>query len=121
MSNRLIAILVILCLPAFPGYAQTILKVPLSSAKLAWDAGVPGPGESVATKHVVTCGTVSKDVLMPTTSLAVKDIVPGPGTYNCTIYAVNDFDRQLDPDGSFPSFQAGNPPSKGSNFRLEVK
>lgn len=111
------------CLVMVPALAQaqTTLKVSLGSAKLAWDAGVPGPNETLATKHVITCGPLTTEVLMPAVTIPVKDVVPGPGTYDCTIYAVNDFDRQVDPDGAFPQFQAGNPPPKATNFRLEVK
>ena len=101
--------------------AQTPLKVPFGSAKLAWDAGVPDATHSAATKHVVTCGTVSVDVLMPTTSIPVKDVVPGPGTYDCTLYAENDFTRQTEPPRPFPQFQAGYGPNTGANLRLEVQ
>lgn len=119
--RKYLVLLACLVLAPAVAQAQSVLKVPLGTAKFAWDAGVPDATHSAATKHVVSCGSVTVDVPMPANSVAVKDLVPGPGTYDCTIYAVNDFDRQVEPDGAFPSFQAGNPPPKPISQRIEVK
>lgn len=119
--NRMRMCLFVLCVLgavvglALPAEAQTILKAPLASARLAWDAGAG------ADKHVVTCGEVTRDVLMPETSIAVSEMVPGPGTYDCSIYAENAFARQTAPNVPFPRFEAGNPPNEPVRQRLEVQ
>lgn len=100
---------------AVVAHAQTLIKAPLASARLAWD---PGTG---ATKHVVICGDVTREVLMPDTSIAVREMVPGPGTYDCSIYAENTFARQTTPNVPFPQFQAGDPPTEPVRQRLEVQ
>lgn len=104
-----------------PAQAQTILKLPLGSASFAWDAGVADESHSPATKHVLTCNGVTVEVPMPTTQIPVKSVVPGPGTYECTIYAENDFSRQLEPDSAFPQFQAGHGPNKPGQIRVQVQ
>lgn len=99
----------------------TDLKVPFGSASFAWDVPAPDATHSPATKHVLTCGTVVVEVPMPTTSIPLKNVVPGPGHYVCTLYAENDYGRQTDPNVPFPVFDAGNRPNPPAQLRLEAQ
>ncbi len=106
---------------AFPAQAQTILKVPFGSARFAWDVQAASPDKSPADKHTIVCGAITHDVPMPTTSIAVRDVVPGTGVYSCSLYASNAFGRQVEPNVPFPQFEAGLEPASPLNPRLEVR
>jgi hypothetical protein len=98
-------------------FAQTTLKVAISTGQFAWD----NPVNTTATQNVVTCGSVSVVVPMPAATIAVSAVVPGPGTYTCTLYAENAFDKSAGPDPAFPVFQAGHIPPSPQSLRLEVR
>lgn len=106
-----------------PGHvhAQTVLKVPFGSAQFAWDVPPSTAEQGVAVQHVLTCGVIVVKIPMPTTSIPVSSVVPGPGTYDCTLYAENEFGRQAEPNVPFPQFQAGNRPGPGTNLRIQVQ
>lgn len=101
-------------------HAQTILKVPFGSARFAWDVPAASPDKSPADKHTIVCGSISVDVPMPVTSIAVKDVLSGTGVYSCSLYASNAFGRQVEPNVPFPQFEAGLEPASPLNPRLEV-
>ena len=106
----------------FQAQAQSTLKVPFGSARLVWDVGVPSADQSLPSHHIVYCnGESPVAVPMPATSIAIKNVVPGPGVYTCFIFSENDFSRQVETDIPFPQFQAGNPPVKPTGQRLEVQ
>lgn len=106
---------------AVPAYAQETIKVPLGTAKFAWTIPAPDPLHGDATHHVITCGSVTQIVMAPRAEYPVKSVVPGPGVYECTLYAENDFGRQEEPDVPFPSFAAGSVPRASEHLRLEVR
>ena len=101
--------------------AQTIIKVPSSSAAFYWDVPAPGPNQSPADKHTIVCGSISVDVPMPATSIPVKDVVSAVGVYSCSLFASNSFGRQAEPNVPFPQFEAGLEPASPLNPRLEVR
>lgn len=120
------ALLVLACLLPLGVAAQeggqiATIAVPFESARFMWDVA-PGDADRVGpSAHVITCGTYSKVVEMPATSVFVKDVVPGVGTYACTIYAVNRFGKSAAPDPQFPTFEAGTAALPPVNLRLEVR
>lgn len=103
-----------------PAHAQTILKVPFGSATFAWTAPAPSANKSPADKHTIVCGSISVDVPMPATSIAVRDVVQATGVYSCSLFASNAFGRQVEPNVPFPQFEAGLEPASPINPRLEV-
>lgn len=115
-------IVILLILLAFPNLAsaQTTLKVPFNQASFSWTVPPSGPANSPADKHTIVCGTISVDVPMPATTKPVRDVIPGVGTYNCSLYASNSFGRQVEPNVPFPTFEAGLIPLAPTNPRLEV-
>lgn len=107
-------------LAASPSNAQTIIQVPFVAASFSWDVPAPGLNQSPATKHTVVCGSLSIDVPMPATRIAVGSVVPGPGVYSCSLYASNAFGRQTEPNVPFPQFEAGYVPAAPLSPRIEV-
>lgn len=106
-----------LVLWAVSASAQTPILVSHMDAQFHWDLQ-PFTAENAPDSHVLTCGTTSVTVPMPTTSILIKDVVPGPGQYSCTLYAQNGAGRQVEPDVPFPLFQSGYTP--GTPFQLAV-
>lgn len=100
--------------------AQTVISVPFNSAVFAWDATPADATHSAATKHTVVCGAVQVDVPMPATSIPIRNVIPGPGVYSCSLFASNTFGRQTEPNVPFPQFEAGTTPWPPTNTRLEV-
>lgn len=103
-----------------PGYAQTTIQVPFDQASFSWTVPPSGPLNSPPDKHTIVCGAISVDVPMPATSKPVRDVIPGVGTYTCSLYASNSFGRQVEPNIPFPTFEAGLIPLAPQNPRLEV-
>ena len=97
--------------------AQAPLLVSHLGAEFQWDLQ-PFTAENAPESHVLTCGSSSVTVPMPATSIPIRDVVPGPGSYTCVIYAQNTGGRQADPDVPFPLFQSGYVP--GAPFQLQV-
>lgn len=116
-----LAVVLISLLFATPALAQSVLKVPFNQAEFAWDVPPADAQHSPPTKHTITCGSNVVDVPMPATSYPVNQVVPSVGTYNCTLFASNDFGRQAEPDVPFPAFEAGLEPLAPVNPRLEVR
>lgn len=98
--------------------AQAQLMVSHLDANFSWSPGVVDATHDPATEHVLTCGVSVVTVPMPNTSIPVRNVVPGPGIYSCTLYAQNSAGRQADPDVPFPQFQSGYIP--GIPFQLQV-
>lgn len=101
--------------------AQTVLTVPLGSSSFAWTAGAPTATTSLAREHVITCGSSVVVVPAPQSTIRISDVVPGPGTYDCSIFARNGFGRSATPDPSFPRFDAGYVPGAPVELRLIVE
>lgn len=97
--------------------AQSPLLVSHLDAQFQWDLQ-PFTTENAPESHVLTCGGSSITIPMPATSIPIRDVVTGPGTYTCTLYAQNTVDRQVEPDVPFPVFQSGYTP--GQPFQVEV-
>lgn len=123
MKKLLLLMLFVLCLDGVGSgiaQAQTVLSVPFSSGSFAWDAPVVNSTYSAPTQYVITCGAIVANIPAPATSVSIRSVVPGPGTYDCTIYAQNSYGRSAGPDPAFPRFDAGNPPGAATNLRLVV-
>lgn len=121
-----IASIVLLCFVALlvavavaPAEAQTSLAVPLDRAVLIWDQPAPGPNQALPSEYVVTCGTQVTRIPATQQQIAIRDAVPGPGSYTCTVYADSRFGRSGDAVG--PAFEAGYPPGDLVNVRIEVR
>lgn len=97
--------------------AQTPLLVSHLGAEFHWDLQ-PFTEENAPDSHVLTCDGSSVTVQMPATSIPIRDVVPGPGSYTCTLYAQNAAGRQVEPDALFPLFQSGYVPR--APFQLAV-
>lgn len=98
--------------------AQTVIAVPFDTATFQWTIPVPDATHGAATSHLLTCGTASLSVAMPSNTALVKDVVPGPGTYTCTAEAVNEFGSS--PQAAFPQFQAGYIPMTPTGTQIIV-
>lgn len=96
-------------------HAQVLLSH--LDAKFLWDVPAFTP-ENAPDAHVLTCGGSVVTVPMPATSIAVKDVVAAPGTYQCDLYAQNSAGRQAAPNVPFPLFQSGYVP--GAPFMVQV-
>ncbi|MDH4185529.1 MAG: hypothetical protein OEV08_00910, partial [Nitrospira sp.] len=104
-----VMIVLVLGLPAIAD-AQEILQVPLTSARLSWDIPAPTPERSPARQHVVYCTDGNRVIVpMPASSVPMRDLVPGPGSYQCFVYAENTFGRQTEPDVAAPFVEVGYP------------
>ena len=102
--------------------AQETLKFPLGSARLMWDSPAPTPERSAPTHHVVYCeGGTRVTVPMPANSVPMRDLVPGPGAYQCYVFAENTFGRQTEPDVPAPFAEVGYPAVGVGNVRIEVR
>lgn len=104
-----------------PSIAQLTLQVPYDKANFHWDAPQdPPPASTGVTRwYVINCGGTGIRVDVPATSYPVKDAVPGPGTYTCTIVAVNNFGASA--PVNFPTFEAGFIPGSVPNPRIEIQ
>lgn len=113
----MIVVILAVLLGSIEAPAQTQLLVSHLDAQFQWDLQ-PYTEENAPESHVLTCGGVSVIAPMPATSIPVKDVVPGPGQYTCTLYAQNGGGRQVEPDVPFPIFESGYTP--GQPFQLVV-
>lgn len=122
-SKRYLAALCVVIFAALgvsSAQAQTVIAVPFDTATLSWTVPAPDATHSAPSDHTVSCGANTATVPMPQTSILVSAVVPGPGTYTCTVYAQNVFGRHAGPDVSFPVFEAGFPPLAPTNAVIIV-
>lgn len=98
--------------------AQTVIAVPFDTATFQWTIPTPDATHSPATSHLLTCGTATLSVAMPSNTALVKDVVVAPGTYTCTVKAVNAFGSTV--EVPFPQFQAGYLPLAPTNTQIVV-
>ena len=89
---KCVLVSVAVCALLSPIAAQEQLAVRYQSAKVVWNA--PAPTDAV-TKHTVKCGPEinewehSTEVPAPANEIALKDLLPGPGLYVCSVTASN--------------------------------
>ncbi len=97
--------------------AQTPLVVPYDTSIFSWAAPIDPPvaGVGVTRWHVINCGAADKRIDLPATSIPVKSVVQ-PGTYTCTLKAVNNFGPSA--AVAFPTFDAGYIPAPPANLRI---
>jgi hypothetical protein len=112
---------IIMLLLAKHGYGQTILSVPYDKAVFAWDApkDPPATGVGVTRWYLLNCGGPDVRVDAPATSIPVKAVVAAPGSYTCTIKAMNNFGPSL--TVPFPAFEAGYAPADVGNAHIEIR
>lgn len=124
MVRMLAAVLVMLALfliLSVQVFAQTVLQVPFESAVIAWDAPIDPPpnGAGVTRWYAINCGGVDVRIDVPATSVPVKMVVSSPGSYSCTLWAVNNFGKSA--PTLVPAFEAGYIPATPANLRIEVR
>ena len=106
--------------------AQAVLNVSYESARIYWNLPKPPSAGVGETKwYVMNCGVadIKLDFAMlkndgTSFSIAVKNVAPTIGTYNCKLYAANDFG--LSPPGIAPTFNAGDAPAAPESVRIVV-
>ena len=98
--------------------AQTVIAVPFDTATFSWSAPGTDATHSAATSHILTCGSSTLSVAMPAITAPVNAVVPGPGTYTCTVAAVNNFGAST--PVNFPQFEAGYPPLSPTNPQIVI-
>jgi hypothetical protein len=116
-----LALVLFLTLLSLPAYAQTVLQVPYDAAQIVWAAPVDPPpaGAGVTRWHAMNCGAADIRIDLPATSIKVSAVAPGPGSYTCTLWAVNNFGKSL--PTAVPVFEAGYVPPTPANVRIEVR
>ena len=121
MTIRLIVLLGLLCLIAGPAFAQTVLQVPYDAAQIVWAAPADPPptGVGVTRWYLMNCGAADLRIELPLTSVPVKTVAPKPGSYTCTLWAVNNFGKSA--PAAVPTFEAGYVPATPANVRIEVR
>ena len=98
--------------------AQTIIAVPFNTATFQWSVPTPDATHTAPTSHLITCGASTLSVPMPTTTALISAVVPAPGTYTCTVEAVNNFGAST--PVNFPQFEAGYPPLSPTNPQIVI-
>lgn len=109
---------IIVGLGASPSQAQTVIAVPFDTATFSWTAPATDATHGPATSHLITCGGNTLSVPMPTTTALISAVVPAPGTYTCTVAAVNTFGTST--PAAFPEFEAGFPPLAPTNPQIVI-
>ena len=115
----------VLCLLALGlasnAHAQTVLQVPYESAVITWDAPIDPPpsGAGVTRWYAIACGGAEIRIDLPATSVPVKTVAPSPGSYSCTMWAVNTFGKST--PATVPQFDAGYIPVTPGNVRIEIR
>lgn len=117
-SALLLCIVIIAGLASRPTMAQTVIAVPFDTAAFQWTIPAPDATHGAATSHLLKCGTASLSVAMPSNTALVKAVVPGPGTYTCTVKAVNAFGATA--EVPFTQFQAGYLPLEPTGTQIIV-
>lgn len=120
MRLRNLVLCIVGCASLFPAvsWSQTVIAVPFDTATFQWTAPVTDATHGPATSHTITCGANTLSVPMPTVTALVSAVVPAPGTYTCTVEAVNTFGAST--PVSFPQFEAGFPPLSPTNPQIVI-
>lgn len=121
MTSKIWILVVCIGMGSLPAHAQTVLQVPYDSAVIAWASPVDPPptGAGVTRWYAINCGAADIRVDLPATSVPVKTVAPTPGSYSCTLWAVNTFGKSL--PVAVPAFDAGYIPATPDNVRIEVR
>lgn len=116
-----IRLALLLCLLPVQALAQTVLQVPYDAAQIVWAAPVDPPpaGVGVTRWYLMNCGAADIRIELPATSVPVKTVAPKPGSYTCTLWAVNNFGKSA--PAAVPVFEAGYVPPTPNNVRIEVR
>ena len=94
--------------------AQTPVTVPYATSNFSWDAPVGG---STPTEYRLNCGASDVVIPYPTLTKPVRDVVPGAGTYTCTVKAANE--AGASPASNAVTFTAVAPPNAPSNLQVQ--
>ena len=113
-----------LLLLATPAWAQAVISVDITAARLSW-TWAQGTGGAVAEFRVKcgpTAGTYTSTTVLadPTArSVPVQQVVSGPGTYFCVVVAANQF-GESGPTNEV-NFTAGNAPAAPSGLQITAQ
>ena len=109
---------------ATPAWAQAVISVDITKARLSW-TWTQGTGGAVA-EFRVKCGpstgtyTSTTVVMDPAArSVPVQQVVSGPGNYFCVVLAANQF-GESGPSNEVP-FAAGNAPVAPSGLQITAQ
>ena len=120
--------LILLCafwgVMATPAWAQTILNVDITRARLSWNwtQGTGGAAAEFRIKCGPTAGTYTSTTVLAdpaARSVPVQQVVSGPGTYFCIVTAANQF-GESGPSNEVP-FVAGNAPAAPSGLQITAQ
>ena len=100
--------------------AQTVIQVPYDAAQIVWAPPIdpPADGAGITRWHAINCGAADIRIELPATSVQISTVAPMPGSYACTLLAVNKFGKSS--PAPVPPFEAGHVPATPDNTRLEV-
>lgn len=101
--------------------ADPAMPVPLHGTSFAWVTIPANAQHSAPTKHTIVCADITVEIEMPRLSYPIDQVIPGPGTYQCSVFASNEFSRQAEPNVPFPKFQAGLRPMAPGGTHLQLK
>lgn len=103
------------------GQAQTALVVSYHGGQFSWTAPAPTGTQTPAVAHIIQCGTTRYTVPMPATNMPISAVVPGPGSYDCFIWAVNAEGVPSDLQPHFPAFSTSYPPPTPAAMTIVVQ
>ena len=111
-------------LPSWASAQTDVLVVGLASAQLQWD--IPVHDEwSAPERYVATCtspnqpGPATGSVLHPQNMMPLVDLLPGRGTYTCTVRAENAAGASEESNEAVAKIVG--PPGVVGNVRIEVR
>lgn len=120
-AGYIVLMIVCLGLVASTGHAQTVLQVPYDAATFSWDAPAsPPPAGSGPTEwYLLNCGGADVRIDAPATSVPVRDVLAGPGSYTCSLKAASAFG--VSAPSNAVTFESGYRPADIGDFRIEVR
>ena len=121
MTRLWLLTVLIMVLAASVASAQTVIQVPYDAAQIVWapPTDPPPDGAGVTRWHAINCGAEDIRIELPATSVKISAVAPMPGSYTCTLWAVNNFGKSA--PAPVPAFEAGHIPATPDNVRIEVR
>lgn len=127
VSGAIIVLLCVMLTAWTPVEAQTpeTIITDIDRASITWDIVPPADGVSWAEQYALTCHSPSQPspvlatVAHPANTIALRGVLPGVGTYTCTVRAENHVGASA--ESNAVSFGVGGPPGVVNNVRIEVR
>lgn len=96
---------------AAPAWAQTVVNVSLSKARITWEHDLVN-----VDNFTVVCGIANLTIAVPALEAKLSDFITAPGSYTCRVVASNQFGAS--PPSDEVSFNAGDVPNAATSVRL---